>query len=149
MKFICLIPEPQDSNPNPSERSQNNRASVIRNQSFASAAIAARRLFGIAIDHYAMKHRMMHAADFVLEEENVAIALRVDDVLEAKLMIAHVFSNKAAFFEEIVGTGKVCVVDRACKQGVSSNALVNLWLEPKIKEERTTRVGRKLSAKNA
>jgi hypothetical protein len=37
----------------------------------------------------------------------------------------------------------------ARKQGVSSNTLVNLWLEQKIKEQRTTRAGRKWSAKNA
>jgi hypothetical protein len=36
----------------------------------------------------------------------------------------------------------------ARKQGVSSDTLVNLWLEQKIKEQRTTRVGRRLSAKN-
>jgi len=65
------------------------QASVIRNQGVAAAPIAARRLLGIAINHYATKHRMVHAADFVLEEENVTIGLRVDDVLEAKLMIAH------------------------------------------------------------
>ena len=37
----------------------------------------------------------------------------------------------------------------ARKQGVSSDTLVNLWLEQKIKEQRTTRVGKKWSAKNA
>ncbi|HEX9272305.1 MAG TPA: CopG family antitoxin [Candidatus Binatia bacterium] len=37
----------------------------------------------------------------------------------------------------------------ARKQGVSSDTLVNLWLEQKIKEQRTTRAGRKWSAKNA
>jgi CopG antitoxin of type II toxin-antitoxin system len=37
----------------------------------------------------------------------------------------------------------------ARKQGVSSDTLVNLWLEQKIKERRTTRAGRKSSAKNA
>ena len=31
----------------------------------------------------------------------------------------------------------------ARKQGVSSDTLVNLWLEQKIKEQRTTRAGRK------
>jgi hypothetical protein len=36
----------------------------------------------------------------------------------------------------------------ARKQGVSSDTLVNLWLEQKIKEQRSTRVGRRLSAKN-
>jgi CopG antitoxin of type II toxin-antitoxin system len=37
----------------------------------------------------------------------------------------------------------------ARKQGVSSDTLVNLWLKQKVKEQRTTRAGRKLSAKNA
>ena len=37
----------------------------------------------------------------------------------------------------------------ARKQGVSSDTLVNLWLEQKIKEQRSTRAGRRLSAKNA
>jgi len=37
----------------------------------------------------------------------------------------------------------------ARKQGVSSDTLVNLWLEQKIKEQGTTRAGRKSSAKNA
>jgi hypothetical protein len=36
----------------------------------------------------------------------------------------------------------------ARKQGVSSDTLVNLWLEQKIKEQRSTRTGRRLSAKN-
>jgi hypothetical protein len=36
----------------------------------------------------------------------------------------------------------------AREQGVPSGTLVNLWLEQKIKERRTTRAGRKLSAKN-
>lgn len=37
----------------------------------------------------------------------------------------------------------------ARKQGVSSDTLVNLWLEQKIKEQRSSRSGRKLTAKNA
>ena len=37
----------------------------------------------------------------------------------------------------------------AKKQGVSSDTLVNLWLEPKVKEQRSPRNGRKLHAKNA
>jgi len=37
----------------------------------------------------------------------------------------------------------------ARKQGVSSDTLVNLWLEQKIKEQKSTRRGRRLSAKNA
>jgi len=37
----------------------------------------------------------------------------------------------------------------ACKQGVSSDTLVNLWLEQKITEQRSTRAGRRLSARNA
>src|SRR5438309_5021877 len=37
----------------------------------------------------------------------------------------------------------------ARKQGVSSDTLVNLWLDQKIQEQRTTRAGRKWSAKNA
>jgi hypothetical protein len=37
----------------------------------------------------------------------------------------------------------------AKKQGVSSDTLVNLWLEQKIKEQRSSRSGRKLTAKNA
>jgi len=40
------------------------------------------------------------------------------------------------------------IQSEARKQGVSSDALVNLWLEQKIKEKRSTRVGRKLSANN-
>lgn len=37
----------------------------------------------------------------------------------------------------------------ARKQGVSSDTLVSLWLEQKIKEQRFSRSGRKLTAKNA
>ena len=37
----------------------------------------------------------------------------------------------------------------ARKQGVSSNALVNRWLEQKVKERRSGGTGRKLVAKNA
>jgi len=36
----------------------------------------------------------------------------------------------------------------ARKQGVSTDTLVNLWLEQKIKGQRPTHGGRKLSAKN-
>ena len=37
----------------------------------------------------------------------------------------------------------------AKKQGVSSDTLVNLWLQQKMKEQRSPRNGRKLHAKNA
>jgi hypothetical protein len=37
----------------------------------------------------------------------------------------------------------------AKKRGVSSDTLVNLWLEQKVKEQRSGRHGRKLTAKNA
>ena len=37
----------------------------------------------------------------------------------------------------------------ARKHGVSSDALVNLWLEQKIKEQKSSRLPGKLSAKNA
>jgi len=40
------------------------------------------------------------------------------------------------------------IQSEARKQGVSSDTLVNLWLEQKIKEQRSTRGGRRLSAKN-
>jgi len=40
------------------------------------------------------------------------------------------------------------IQSEARKQGVSSDALVNLWLQQKIKEKRSTRGGRKLSANN-
>jgi len=36
----------------------------------------------------------------------------------------------------------------ARKQGVSSDTLVNLWLEQKVKEQRSPKNGRKLTAKN-
>lgn len=41
------------------------------------------------------------------------------------------------------------IQSEARKQGVSSDILVNLWLEQKMKEQRSTRGGRRLSAKNA
>ena len=41
------------------------------------------------------------------------------------------------------------IKSEARKQGVSSDTLVNLWLEQKMKEQRSTRGGRRLSAKNA
>jgi hypothetical protein len=41
------------------------------------------------------------------------------------------------------------IQSEARKQGVSSDTLVNLWLEQKINERRSKRGGRKLSAKNA
>jgi len=37
----------------------------------------------------------------------------------------------------------------AKKQGVSSDTLVNLWLEQKVKEQRSPRNGKKSTAKNA
>jgi CopG antitoxin of type II toxin-antitoxin system len=41
------------------------------------------------------------------------------------------------------------IQSEARKHGVSSGTLVNLWLEQKIKEQKSTRGGRRLSAKNA
>jgi len=41
------------------------------------------------------------------------------------------------------------IQSEARKQGVSSDILVNLWLEEKMKEQRSTRGSRRLSAKNA
>jgi hypothetical protein len=41
------------------------------------------------------------------------------------------------------------IQSEARKQGVPSDTLVNLWLEQKIKEQRSTRGSRRLSAKNA
>jgi hypothetical protein len=41
------------------------------------------------------------------------------------------------------------IQSEARKQGVSSDTLVNLWLEQKIKERRSKRGGGRLSAKNA
>jgi len=40
------------------------------------------------------------------------------------------------------------IQSEARKQGVSSDTLVNLWLEQKIKERRSKRGGRRLSASN-
>jgi hypothetical protein len=40
------------------------------------------------------------------------------------------------------------IQSEARKQGVSSDALVNLWLAQKIKEKRSMRVGRKMSPNN-
>jgi|SRR5215467_16228821 len=40
------------------------------------------------------------------------------------------------------------IQSEARKQGVSSDTLVNLWLEQKIKERRSKRGGRRLSARN-
>jgi hypothetical protein len=41
------------------------------------------------------------------------------------------------------------IQSEARKQGVSSDTLVNLWLEQKIKERRSKRGGGRLSVKNA
>jgi hypothetical protein len=41
------------------------------------------------------------------------------------------------------------IQSEARKQGVSSDTLVNLWLEQKINERRSKRGGRRLSASNA
>jgi len=41
------------------------------------------------------------------------------------------------------------IQSEAKKQGIPSDTLVNLWLEQKMKEQRSTRGGRRLSAKNA
>src|SRR5262245_19362641 len=41
------------------------------------------------------------------------------------------------------------IQSEARKQGVSSDTLVNLWLEQKMKEQRSTRGSRRFSAKNA
>ena len=40
------------------------------------------------------------------------------------------------------------IQSEASRRGISSDTLVNLWLEQKIKEQRSARSGRKLSAKN-
>jgi len=41
------------------------------------------------------------------------------------------------------------IQSEAKKQGIPSDTLVNLWLEQKMKEQRSMRGGRRLSAKNA
>ena len=41
------------------------------------------------------------------------------------------------------------IQSEARKQGVSSDTLVNLWLEQKIKEKRSTRAGRRLAPDGA
>jgi hypothetical protein len=40
------------------------------------------------------------------------------------------------------------IQSEAREQGVFSDTLVNLWLEEKIKEKRSTRAGRRVSPKN-
>lgn len=41
------------------------------------------------------------------------------------------------------------IQSEARKQGISSDTLVNLWLEQRIKEQRSTRAGRRLSSEDA
>ena len=85
--------------------------SAVRNERVAPAPITARRLIGITIDEKAMKHGMMQAANFMLEQKYPTIIHGIDDFFEAKLMIAHLLRYQAAILEKRVGTGKVRDID--------------------------------------
>ena len=62
-------------------------------QRVVSAAVLARRLFRIAIDEGAVVHRVMKAANLVLDLEKAVASLWIHDFLESELMVAHVFGN--------------------------------------------------------
>jgi hypothetical protein len=49
------------------------------------------RFAGITIDHQAIEHRVMQAANFVFKCKKPTIGIGVDDFFEAKLMISNFF----------------------------------------------------------
>ena len=81
--------------------------SAVRIQTVAAAAITARGLIGVTIDHHAMKHRMVHAAHFMFDDKDPIAFVRIDQLFEAELVIAHFFGNQSTLFEKRVRAGKV------------------------------------------
>src|SRR4249919_2449141 len=78
-----------------------------RYERIPATVINALALGRIAIDERPMIHRMAQAPHFMLQSKLLASIFRVDDVFEAKLMIAHVFGNQAAALQETIRIGKV------------------------------------------
>jgi hypothetical protein len=68
------------------------------NKGIASPSIATSGFIGIPVDHQSIEHRVMQAANFVFNDENRSIVIRVDDFFKAKLMVAHLFRDQPALF---------------------------------------------------
>ena len=54
------------------------------------------RLNGVAVYEEALEHRMVQASNLVLDKKLWLAVFGIDYVLEAKLMIAHLFRDQSA-----------------------------------------------------
>ena len=71
-----------------------------RYERIPATMVTALALGRIAIDERPMIHRMAQTPHFMLQSKLLVTILRVDDVFEAKLMIAHVLGkwSQAIYF---------------------------------------------------
>ena len=86
--------------------SQSQRLVLKRDKRVPATAVIALALSRVAIDERAMIHRMAQAPHFMFQSEFLATILRIDDIFEAELMIAHVLGNQSAALQETVRFGK-------------------------------------------
>src|SRR5689334_16311597 len=69
---------------------------------------------------------MFETSHLMLEGELVILILRIHDIFETKLMIAHVFGNQAATLQVAIRCGKICDVNGNMVSVVWRNRLVCL-----------------------
>src|SRR5256885_76092 len=95
-------------------RPLNGRGSSMRQR--PGPGVAARRvvavaLGGIAIDQRPRVERMLHAADLVLDGEEVLAVGGIDDVLEAVLVLIALLGDEPALQKPPMGTGEIGDID--------------------------------------
>src|ERR1051326_3470188 len=77
----------------------------------AALRVVAVGLGGIAVHQRPRIERMLHAADLVLDREQRLAAPRIDDVLEAILVLIALLGDEAALQEPPMGTGEIADID--------------------------------------
>src|SRR5262247_2609695 len=89
----------------PSLRKRGSQAGNLRcHEGIAAADVAAEVLRRIAVHELTAKHGMGHATDFMLNGEQLAACLGMDDVLEAILIVIALLGDKALLLQERVRT---------------------------------------------
>src|SRR5712691_5120623 len=76
-------------------------------EGIAAADVAAEVLRRITIHELTTKHRMSHATDFMLNGEQLTAGLRVDDILEAILIVIAFLGDQTMLLQEGVRTREV------------------------------------------
>ena len=82
-----------------------------RNQPVPATLVVSLALIRVAVDERAMVHRMAQASHLVLQLAQPLAASGIDDVLEAKLMVPHLFSDELSAPQKLIGLGKVRHID--------------------------------------